>query len=117
MKNEQFITLEKEKKRKKIMGVIREKSSRYLTDMEIESIVDSLDIERQYSIKLCLNIDDYHSVTITEDKTESTIYLIGQYFEPTTVIVHPKDKVELNQIYIIVPPCRLVSTIHKLTTM
>lgn len=48
MNNDKFSALVKEQKQKKLIGVLRDKSRRFLNDMEIESIARSMDADRQY---------------------------------------------------------------------
>ena len=112
MKNGEFSSLEKEKKQKKLFGVLKEKASKFLTDMEIEKIMESLDIDRQYAVKLYIDAVNFDSSCITSEDTEEVTYLSGRYFEPIIVICHSRVAGAQNSVSIIIPPCRMVTALQ-----
>ena len=66
MNNNKFSALVKEQKQKKLIGVLRDKSRRFLNDMEIESIARSMDADRQYSVDLYVDSVNFDPSCIPE---------------------------------------------------
>lgn len=112
MNNDKFSTLVKEQKQKKLIGVLRDKSRRFLNDMEIESIARSMDADRQYSVDVYVDSVNFDPSCITERQSGEFICLRGREFEPTVFISHSNMASNQNSVVIVIPPCRMTTTLQ-----
>ena len=112
MNNEKFSALVKEQKQKKLIGVLRDKSRRFLNDMEIESIARSMDADRQYSVDVYVDSVNFDPSCIPQRQSGEFIYLCGREFEPTVFISHSNMASNQNSVVIVIPPCRMTTTLQ-----
>lgn len=112
MNNDKFSALVKEQKQKKLIGVLRDKSRRFLNDMEIESIARSMDADRQYSVDVYVDSVNFDLSCITERQSDEFICLRGREFEPTVFISHSNMASNQNSVVIVIPPCRMTTTLQ-----
>ena len=112
MNNDKFSALVKEQKQKKLIGVLRDKSRRFLNDMEIESIARSMDADRQYSVDVYVDSVNFDLSCILERQSGEFICLCGREFEPTVFISHSNMASNQNSVVIVIPPCRMTTTLQ-----
>ena len=112
MNNDKFSALVKEQKQKKLIGVLRDKSRRFLNDMEIESIARSMDADRQYSVDVYVDSVNFDPSCIPERQSGEFICLRGREFEPTVFISHSNMASNQNSVVIVIPPCRMTTTLQ-----
>lgn len=112
MNNEKFSALVKEQKQKKLIGVLRDKSRRFLNDMEIESIARSMDADRQYSVDVYVDSVNFDPSCIPQRQSGEFICLRGREFEPTVFISHSSRASVHNSVVIVIPPCRMATTLQ-----
>ena len=112
MNNEKFSALVKEQKQKKLIGVLRDKSRRFLNDMEIESIARSMDADRQYSVDVYVDSVNFDPSCIPQRRSGEFICLRGREFEPTVFISHSSLANVQNSVVIVIPPCRMATTLQ-----
>lgn len=112
MNNDKFSTLVKEQKQKKLIGVLRDKSRRFLNDMEIESIARSMDADRQYSVDVYIDSVNFDPSCIPQRRSGEFICLRGREFEPTVFISHSSLANVQNSVVIVIPPCRMATTLQ-----
>ena len=112
MNNEKFSALVKEQKQKKLIGVLRDKSRRFLNDMEIESIARSMDADRQYSVDVYIDSVNFDPSCIPQRRSGEFICLRGREFEPTVFISHSSLANVQNSVVIVIPPCRMATTLQ-----
>ena len=82
MNNDKFSALVKEQKQKKLIGVLRDRSRRFLNDMEIESIARLMDADRQYSVDVYVDSVNFDPSCIPPRQSGEFITLRGREFEP-----------------------------------
>ena len=112
MNNDKFSALVKEQKQKKLIGVLRDKSRRFLNDMEIESIARSMDANRQYSVDVYVDSVNFDPSCIPQRRSGEFICLRGREFEPTVFISHSSLANVQNSVVIVIPPCRMATTLQ-----
>ena len=112
MNNDKFSALVKEQKQKKLIGVLRDKSRRFLNDMEIESIARSMDADRQYSVDVYIDSVNFDLSCIPQRQSGEFICLRGREFEPTVFISHSSLANVHNSVVIVIPPCRMATTLQ-----
>ena len=112
MNNEKFSALVKEQKQKKLISALRYKSRRFLNDMEIESIARLMDVDRQYSVNVYIDSVNFDPSCIPERQSGEFIYLCGREFEPTVFISHSNMASNRNSVVIVIPPCRMTTTLQ-----
>ena len=112
MNNDKFSALVKEQKQKKLIGVLRDKSRRFLNDMEIESIARSMDADRQYSVDVSVDSVNFDPSCIPQRRSGEFICLRGREFEPTVFISHSSLANVQNSVVIVIPPCRMATTLQ-----
>lgn len=112
MNNDKFSALVKEQKQKKLIGVLRDKSRRFLNDMEIESIARSMDADRQYSVDVYIDSVNFDPSCIPQRRSGEFICLRGREFEPTVFISHSSLANVQNSVVIVIPPCRMATTLQ-----
>ena len=112
MNNDKFSALVKEQKQKKLIGVLRDKSRRFLNDMEIESIARSMDADRQYSVDVYVDSVNFDPSCIPQRRSGEFICLRGREFEPTVFISHSSLANVHNSVVIVIPPCRMATTLQ-----
>ena len=112
MNNDKFSALVKEQKQKKLIGVLRDKSRRFLNDMEIESIARSMDADRQYSVDVYIDSVNFDPSCIPQRRSGEFICLRGREFEPTVFISHSSLANVHNSVVIVIPPCRMATTLQ-----
>ena len=112
MNNEKFSALVKEQKQKKLIGALRDKSRRFLNDMEIESIARSMDADRQYSVDVYIDSVNFDPSCIPQRRSGEFICLRGREFEPTVFISHSSLANVQNSVVIVIPPCRMATTLQ-----
>lgn len=112
MNNEKFSALVKEQKQKKLISALRYKSRRFLNDMEIESIARLMDVDKQYSVNVYVDSVNFDPSCIPERQSGEFIYLCGQEFEPTVFISHSNMASNQNSVVIVIPPCRMTTTLQ-----
>ena len=112
MNNDKFSALVKEQKQKKLIGVLRDKSRRFLNDMEIESIARSMDADRQYSVEVYIDSVNFDPSCIPQRRSGEFICLRGREFEPTVFISHSSLANVQNSVVIVIPPCRMATTLQ-----
>ena len=112
MNNDKFSALVKEQKQKKLIGVLRDKSRRFLNDMEIESIARSMDADRQYSVDVYVDSVNFDPSCIPQRRSGEFICLRGREFEPTVFISHSGLATVQNSVVIVIPPCRMATTLQ-----
>lgn len=112
MNNDKFSALVKEQKQKKLIGVLRDKSRRFLNDMEIESIARSMDADRQYSVDVYVDSVNFDPSCIPQRRSGEFICLRGREFEPTVFISHSSLANAQNSVVIVIPPCRMATTLQ-----
>lgn len=112
MNNDKFSALVKEQKQKKLIGVLRDKSRRFLNDMEIESIARSMDADRQYSVDVYVDSVNFDPSCIPQRRSGEFICLRGREFEPTVFISHSSLANVQNSVVIVIPPCRMATTLQ-----
>ena len=112
MNNDKFSALVKEQKQKKLIGVLRDKSRRFLNDMEIESIARSMDADRQYSVDVYVDSVNFDPSCIPQRRSGEFICLRGREFEPTVFISHSSLANIQNSVVIVIPPCRMATTLQ-----
>ena len=112
MNNDKFSALVKEQKQKKLIGVLRDKSRRFLNDMEIESIARSMDADRQYSVDVYVESVNFDPSCIPQRRSGEFICLRGREFEPTVFISHSSLANVQNSVVIVIPPCRMATTLQ-----
>ena len=112
MNNDKFSALVKEQKQKKLIGVLRDKSRRFLNDMEIESIARSMDADRQYSVNVYVDSVNFDPSCIPQRRSGEFICLRGREFEPTVFISHSSLANAQNSVVIVIPPCRMATTLQ-----
>ena len=112
MNNDKFSALVKEQKQKKLIGVLRDKSRRFLNDMEIESIARSMDADRQYSVDVYVDSVNFDPSCIPQRRSGEFICLRGREFEPTVFISHSSLANAQNSVVIVIPPCRMATSLQ-----
>ena len=112
MNNDKFSALVKEQKQKKLIGVLRDKSRRFLNDMEIESIARSMDADRQYSVDVYVDSVNFDPSCIPQRRSGEFICLRGREFEPTVFISHSSSASINNSVVIVIPPCRMATALQ-----
>ena len=112
MNNDKFSALVKEQKQKKLIGVLRDKSRRFLNDMEIESIARSMDADKQYSVDVYVESVNFDPSCIPQRRSGEFICLRGREFEPTVFISHSSLANVQNSVVIVIPPCRMATTLQ-----
>ena len=112
MNNDKFSALVKEQKQKKLIGVLRDRSRRFLNDMEIESIARSMDADRQYSVDVYVDSVNFDPSCIPQRRSGEFICLRGREFEPTVFISHSSLANVQNSVVIVIPPCRMATTLQ-----
>lgn len=112
MNNEKFSALVKEQKQKKLIGVLRDKSRRFLNDMEIESIAKMMDADRQYSVDVYVDSVNFDPSCIPQRQSGEFICLRGREFEPTVFISHSSMANVQNSVVIVIPPCRMATALQ-----
>lgn len=112
MNNEKFSALVKEQKKKKLIGVLRDKSRRFLNDMEIESIAKMMDADRQYSVDVYVDSVNFDPSCIPQRQSGEFICLRGREFEPTVFISHSSMANVQNSVVIVIPPCRMATALQ-----
>ena len=112
MNNDKFSALVKEQKQKKLIGVLRDKSRRFLNDMEIESIARSMDADKQYSVDVYVDSVNFDPSCIPQRRSGEFICLRGREFEPTVFISHSSLANVHNSVVIVIPPCRMATTLQ-----
>ena len=112
MNNDKFSALVKEQKQKKLICVLRDKSRRFLNDMEIESIARSMDADRQYSVDVYIDSVNFDPSCIPQRRSGEFICLRGREFEPTVFISHSSLANVQNSVVIVIPPCRMATTLQ-----
>lgn len=112
MNNDKFSALVKEQKQKKLIGVLRDKSRRFLNDMEIESIARSMDADRQYTVDVYVESVNFDPSCIPKRQSGEFICLRGRDFEPTVFISHSSMANVHNSVVIVIPPCRMATTLQ-----
>ena len=112
MNNEKFSALVKEQKQKKLIGALRDKSRRFLNDMEIESIARLMDVDRQYSVNVYVDSVNFDPSCIPKRQSGEFICLQGREFEPTVFISHSNMASNRNSVVIVIPPCRMVTSLQ-----
>ena len=112
MNNDKFSALVKEQKQKKLIGVLRDKARRFLNDMEIESIARSMDADRQYSVNVYVDSVNFDPSRIPQRQSGEFICLRGREFEPTVFISHSSLANVQNSVVIVIPPCRMATTLQ-----
>ena len=112
MNNEKFSALVKEQKQKKLISALRDKSRRFLNDMEIESIARLMDVDRQYSVNVYVDSVNFDPSCIPERQSGEFICLQGREFEPIVFISHSNMASNHNSVVIVIPPCRMTTTLQ-----
>ena len=112
MNNDKFSALVKEQKQKKLIGVLRDRSRRFLNDMEIESIARLMDADRQYSVDVYVDSVNFDPSCIPPRQTGEFIALRGREFEPTVYISHSSSASINNSVVIVIPPCRMATALQ-----
>ena len=112
MNNEKFSALVKEQKQKKLISALRDKSRRFLNDMEIESIARSMDADRQYSVDVYVDSVNFDPSCIPQRRSGEFICLRGREFEPTVFISHSNMANNRNSVVIVIPPCRMATSLQ-----
>lgn len=112
MNNDKFSALVKEQKQKKLIGVLRDKSRRFLNDMEIESIARLMDADRQYSVDVYVDSVNFDPSCIPQRRCGEFITLRGREFEPTVFISHSSSASVNNSVVIVIPPCRMATALQ-----
>ena len=112
MNNEKFSALVKEQKQKKLIGALRDKSRRFLNDMEIESIARLMDVDRQYSVNVYVDSVNFDPSCIPQRQSGEFICLQGREFEPTVFISHSNMANNRNSVVIVIPPCRMATSLQ-----
>lgn len=112
MNNEKFSALVKEQKQKKLIGALRDKSRRFLNDMEIESIARLMDVDRQYSVNVYVDSVNFDPSCIPQRRSGEFICLQGREFEPTVFISHSNMASNRNSVVIVIPPCRMATSLQ-----
>ena len=112
MNNDKSSARVKEQKQKKLIGVLRDKSRRFLNDMEIESIARSMDADRQYSVDVYIDSVNFDPSCIPQRRSGEFICLRGREFEPTVFISHSSLANVQNSVVIVIPPCRMATTLQ-----
>ena len=112
MNNDKFSALVKEQKQKKLIGVLRDRSRRFLNDMEIESIARLMDADRQYSVDVYVDSVNFDPSCIPPRQTGEFITLRGREFEPTVYISHSSSASVNNSVVIVIPPCRMATALQ-----
>ena len=112
MNNEKFSALVKEQKQKKLISALRDKSRRFLNDMEIESIARLMDVDRQYSVNVYVDSVNFDPSCILQRQSGEFICLQGREFEPTVFISHSNMASNRNSVVIVIPPCRMATSLQ-----
>ena len=112
MNNEKFSALVKEQKQKKLISALRDKSRRFLNDMEIESIARLMDVDRQYSVNVYVDSVNFDPYCIPQRQSGEFICLQGREFEPTVFISHSNMASNRNSVVIVIPPCRMATSLQ-----
>ena len=112
MNNEKFSALVKEQKQKKLISTLRDKSRRFLNDMEIESIARLMDVDRQYSVNVYVDSVNFDPSCIPQRQSGEFICLQGREFEPTVFISHSNMANNRNSVVIVIPPCRMATSLQ-----
>ena len=112
MNNEKFSALVKEQKQRKLIGALRDKSRRFLNDMEIESIARLMDVDRQYSVNVYVDSVNFDPSCIPQRQSGEFICLQGREFEPTVFISHSNMASNRNSVVIVIPPCRMATSLQ-----
>ncbi len=112
MNNEKFSALVNEQKQKKLIGALRDKSRRFLNDMEIESIARLMDVDRQYTVDVYVDSVNFDPSCIPQRQSGEFICLQGREFEPTVFISHSNMASKQNCVVIVIPPCRMATALQ-----
>lgn len=112
MNNDKFSALVKEQKQKKLISTLRDKSRRFLNDMEIESIARLMDVDRQYSVNVYVDSVNFDLSCIPQMQSGEFICLQGREFEPTVFISHSNMANNRNSVVIVIPPCRMATSLQ-----
>ena len=112
MNNDKFSALVKEQKQKKLIGVLRDRSRRFLNDMKIELIARSMDADRQYSVDVYVDSVNFDPSCIPQRRSGEFICLRGREFEPTVFISHSNMASNRNSVVIVIPPCRMATSLQ-----
>ena len=112
MNNEKFSALVKEQKQKKLIGALRDKSRRFLNDMEIESIARLTEYCLSTSINLAIDSVNFDPSCIPQRQSGEFICLQGREFEPTVFISHSNMASNRNSVVIVIPPCRMATSLQ-----
>ena len=80
--------------------------------MEIESIARSMDADRQYSVDVYVDSVNFDPSCIPQRRSGEFICLRGREFEPTVFISHSSLANIQNSVVIVIPPCRMATTLQ-----
>ena len=80
--------------------------------MEIESIARSMDADRQYSVDVYVDSVNFDPSRIPQRQSGEFICLRGREFEPTVFISHSSLANVQNSVVIVIPPCRMATTLQ-----
>ncbi len=69
MQNERFVNLTEKQKRQKLKFILKEKTQGYLTEPELNEIIEKVKLGRQYGIKLYFEADDFENALILPKTT------------------------------------------------
>lgn len=119
MKNNEFTNLEEKKKKAKLKNVLKKRIGEYLTNPELEKVMDAVKFNRQYVIKLFFKKEDCEKMLTLPKMCGGELVLgsatlgvngkAGELFnsnEPVVAIVWIRAKAVKNQIRVFIPESR-----------
>ena len=119
MKNNDFTELEERKRKAKLKGILKKRLGAYLSNVELETVLNAVKLSRQYAIKLFFKKEDFLQ-TLTLPKTCKGEIILGSAdfgvdgkvgflkndLEPVVAIVWIRSKTVKNQIRVFIPENR-----------
>lgn len=119
MTNNNFTNLDEEEKKKKLKNVLKSRTRGYLTESELETVMQSVKVNRQYAIKLFFKAEEFRR-TLTLPKMCGGEIILGSArlglrgkigalqdeTQPVVAIVRIRTKTLENQIRIFIPENR-----------
>ena len=128
MTNNHFECYPLEKKKAKLKNVLKAKTREYLTEDELNAVIDAVKVKRQYQVKMYFDKESFKNTLIYPKLGKAEVVLgnavIGDKIgdgrlvdekQPTVVIVRRSNCSPENQIHIFVPKQRMVKELEDET--
>jgi len=119
MTNKEFLSYPERKRRIKLKNVLKSKTCYLLNDDELETILNTIEVKKQYRVKLYFTTAEFRKILVCPRSGDIKVVLgcvcVGRFFAgkvkddtmPAVIIVNDSNKHSENQLHIYIPKQRV----------